>query len=1392
MSIIRRLQVPAIVVFTSFITLLIGFQNIYAAEQSIAGNDVLTQNSAESSFQLSTNQLIYQSVSTTLQAVTFADSGANIRAYSLAHTITAGASCTQVSPMVVDCPSAAVSKLQVIGSELSDQFTIRTTITTTVNGMLGNDTMHAHYSSGADTSRLDAQLPTGSNQITRTNAGLVSNTSVETVALYGGQGTDNITIHNVAVNTTVTACGGEGSDSLFINGTIDGTAIVDGNTESDRITLNFDGSGSVIAYGGPGIDILENQSIGGATMVGEGGANICAPLVFDCGSVSEIPVNECEAISALYTSTNGDNWLNKTDWLDTDTPCSWYGITCASGHVTEIALSGNQLTGTLPNELGSLPQLTTLQLDNNPLTAGIPANFLNLPLDIFSFNETTLCESSDTAFQTWLNAISQLQRTDIPCSVLWINLLAFDGDLHEIFGETYEKMRKATLDQPEKTAILLADLQRDGDTQIFVMKDGVVTTIEGLPNTAGVLDLELTEYDMGDGDATGGFLKWALDNHANEGTKTVVSVIGHGTFLAPDVDANLSTRVGRTLQGVIPLPLFVGLHSDFSDMHPEPSMITPHSIQQMLAIGTDNGVNPIDILDLVHCFAASVEEFYELANDGGKKYTETIIGSPNYAYFTPKMLANAFTAVLPAAAVEATTKAIITTYDETLAAHDLLDGDDDVNHPRVLIAVQSATVAAIKHAMDALSAEILIQFDADPEGTHEKLEAAYNATTQFYDTTYCDSDWTLASGDALVDIYPFMTQLSELFGGNVATAATAVQATVDTAILHNATMDGNPWFANDTSQIWRFQGTGLALYADMFVASDNTHTLSWQAPYYTQATSVETANDNPHPLKFVQGATTWADVFQRYWQAKAATVQLETSACLPTYPPAAEIISIQSHGGIDSVQVTWNVDNPLAGELDTYKLYRYVVGNGAPAIIATQLTATHFDSVALTSNSDYCYYVEAFDSSGNVIGTSNTSCTRFGELQLELVHQVVEPGATNVSIPVRVIHGTGLCISALDVRVEYDPSIVTATTVRNTAYTADYAFIGNTESITGTVNIGSFDTTCENLIGAGTLFELIFDVQGVEGEISSLDFIQGLESTVIYHGDDLFTPVPIHRENGSIRVDTQFFRGDINGDAAVNAADALLALRIATDVFTPSRRQHLSCDVNGDGACNSADASLIFCYSASEDWTQCGLPSRRARNTQQPVDIRIGSKISEVGLQVQIPVTLTHNQQIAGGSITLTYDPKLQVNGIVTDGTLLANSDKVGHFVDTSVPGVFKVAFAGEKALASDGVLFYLDVTVPLTSTRVISNRFVTNIKVASVQLNSESGLDWVTNLDQQINNTSNGNTITIAWQPRSAVTLSQYEAINFASYLSVVVLLLGLVTVAVWKRYRVSVTLNE
>ena len=119
------------------------------------------------------------------------------------------------------------------------------------------------------------------------------------------------------------------------------------------------------------------------------------------------------ALVALYNGTNGANWKTNTNWLSEAPLVSlwdWHGVTTdANGRVTELALASNDLSGTIPAELGerNLTKLQRLDLSENELSGAIPLTLMTLSqLSVLDIRSTTLCAPADTAFQAWLATIN--------------------------------------------------------------------------------------------------------------------------------------------------------------------------------------------------------------------------------------------------------------------------------------------------------------------------------------------------------------------------------------------------------------------------------------------------------------------------------------------------------------------------------------------------------------------------------------------------------------------------------------------------------------------------------------------------------------------------------------------------------------------------------------------------------------------------------------------------------------------------------------------------------------------------------------------------------------------------------------------------------------------------
>ena len=170
-----------------------------------------------------------------------------------------------------------------------------------------------------------------------------------------------------------------------------------------------------------------------------------APLEvnFNCGDVSELSFGECNALVALYNATDGPSWTDQGDWLVTNSPCTWLGVECVDGTIEELLLesnnlhgqlptqlknlpnlafldlSQNNLIGVIPNEIGEISNLEELYLNQNPdLTGALPQSLSNLNLGLLWFDGTQVCIPNDSALSVWMNAIDDLQSSNIFCTPL--------------------------------------------------------------------------------------------------------------------------------------------------------------------------------------------------------------------------------------------------------------------------------------------------------------------------------------------------------------------------------------------------------------------------------------------------------------------------------------------------------------------------------------------------------------------------------------------------------------------------------------------------------------------------------------------------------------------------------------------------------------------------------------------------------------------------------------------------------------------------------------------------------------------------------------------------------------------------------------------------------------
>ena len=130
-----------------------------------------------------------------------------------------------------------------------------------------------------------------------------------------------------------------------------------------------------------------------------------------------VQAGERETLAAIYQWTNGEGWLNRENWLNDGPLNNWHGVTADStDKVIALDLSENNLTGILPEEAGSLVDLTDLVLNGNGALGGeLPVRILELvSLSTLRLDGTGLCVPAAAEFRYWLERIEDARAGACP------------------------------------------------------------------------------------------------------------------------------------------------------------------------------------------------------------------------------------------------------------------------------------------------------------------------------------------------------------------------------------------------------------------------------------------------------------------------------------------------------------------------------------------------------------------------------------------------------------------------------------------------------------------------------------------------------------------------------------------------------------------------------------------------------------------------------------------------------------------------------------------------------------------------------------------------------------------------------------------------------------------
>ena len=149
------------------------------------------------------------------------------------------------------------------------------------------------------------------------------------------------------------------------------------------------------------------------------------------GDEQQQPSPDRAALEALYQSTEGHNWTDRTNWATDEPLHMWTGVGVDLNHrVISLFLRENELMGRLPGELGSLSELRRLVLNDNLLTEAIPAELGNLAnLEVLTLRDNQLTGEIPAV----LGDLSQLRILSIGGNQLTGGIPAELGDLSELW-----------------------------------------------------------------------------------------------------------------------------------------------------------------------------------------------------------------------------------------------------------------------------------------------------------------------------------------------------------------------------------------------------------------------------------------------------------------------------------------------------------------------------------------------------------------------------------------------------------------------------------------------------------------------------------------------------------------------------------------------------------------------------------------------------------------------------------------------------------------------------------------------------------------------------------------------------------------------------------------------
>jgi len=180
-------------------------------------------------------------------------------------------------------------------------------------------------------------------------------------------------------------------------------------------------------------------------------------------------------LMVFYYSMAGDKWTNNNGFGSAENECDWYGISCTGEkELLKFFLADNGLEGNLPNELGHLSNVMTINFKKNRISGSLPSTFgIMTSLNFLELEENNLSGMIPHEIRNCRN-IRQFK--------IFSNRLS--GTVPSFFGDL-EYLHTVLLDKNQFTGTIPSELGMSRSLETLYIAENKL--IKGIPSSLGNL-----------------------------------------------------------------------------------------------------------------------------------------------------------------------------------------------------------------------------------------------------------------------------------------------------------------------------------------------------------------------------------------------------------------------------------------------------------------------------------------------------------------------------------------------------------------------------------------------------------------------------------------------------------------------------------------------------------------------------------------------------------------------------------------------------------------------------------------------------------------------------------------------------------------------------------------